>query len=1249
MSLHPFSPLNVGTDPRTVHLPGHMSTTTTIIDGKNGSVPSSSMKVGKKSVTEDLVTTFSSPAAWLLVVALIVTWSAVAIVMFDLVDYKDLAGIATYAQHCDDPCFPPGRSVHKLSTEPLRIIHETLEESSDWIYGFFSLLSDIVWSDDDDSDEGEVEPSLKKEIQKQKTERPEKRTPAKAHRDKPEKQDKIERKEPPKVTSKDKLERQEKPEKKERHAAVHKEKPEKPEKQEKKVLPKVTQKDAPERHEKAEKKPPPKEEKKVKSTKVEAKVKKEVKDGKGEAKMTTEKVKQAETKTTETGLIKAKTKVKEEKALQTVTKSDKKDQYAFCRYVIDMFAQGDFYPGAGHKEFAPPRLLLEHSPRKKPAAIEEEKSVVVPREVKKRKEEKKKSDEKKSMTETKVKEKTGTREKAHEKTTVPEIKKADISVLAAKCSSYFEFKTDHFSCRDKKEAAVSKELKKPAKAPAANPAIKKAAAPGKTTKKEAKVHAVETPKLKAGLEKKEAKATKAAVQDKPKMKQGNPGKDKELKSPAATKVKDHAKEKKGKNPTSLKEKVITGPSNVTKEARLSPPSLQKRADSLKGKNPKNLESLREKETGKRKDVKPPTALKEKDSSKQKEIKASTNPKEKAAVKKEEKKATSENPHEHKHERVKHEKAVSQTKPEEKMKQQKTTPTEKSAQAKPTKHETVKHEKDIPLTKPVKPKNTAKPTAEIPTSATKKPKTIKEKEEKTTVKKQLKDEKTKVKEDPRHQNLTSGKIRVQNRLRKLKVHKSMGRDKIQPWVLKELAEEVAMPLPNIFEKSWQSGGVPTDWKRGNIIPIFKKGDKEEAGYDRSVSLTPGSGKIMEQLILETLLRHKLNNEMIGNSQHGITKVKSCLTNFLSFYHRVTAVVDEGRATGIISLDLNQGTVPRDIYVSKMERRGSDEWATGWIKNWLDDHAQSVEVSGAMSKWKAVPSGVPQGSVFGLVLFNIFIGDMDSGFQCTLSEFTDDTQMCDAVNTLEGRNNTQRDLVRLERWAQVILMKLNNAKCEVLHLVWGSPKNNFRLGREWKEASAGEKDLGLLVNERLDMTQQCVLEVKKAVCILGCIKSSVASTSKEVILSLYSALVRPQLEYCVQDWEPEHKKDVDMLEQVQKGVIKLSTGLEHISYEDRLREMGHFSLEKRRLRGYLITIFQYLQGACKRAKEGHFTTACSDRENGFKLKEVGFSLDIREKVFTMRVVRLWNRLPREVVASPSLEVFKARLGGTLRYLV
>ncbi|KAJ7418452.1 hypothetical protein BTVI_29147 [Pitangus sulphuratus] len=478
---------------------------------------------------------------------------------------------------------------------------------------------------------------------------------------------------------------------------------------------------------------------------------------------------------------------------------------------------------------------------------------------------------------------------------------------------------------------------------------------------------------------------------------------------------------------------------------------------------------------------------------------------------------------------------------------------------------------------------------------------------------------------------------------------MGPDEIHPWVLKELAKEVAKPLSIIFEKSWQSGGVPTDWKRGNI-PIFKKGNKEEQGNYRSVSLTSLSGKIMEQLPLETMLRHMENNEVIVNSQHGITKVKSSLTNSLAIYNRVTAVVNEGRARGLTYLDLCKVTVPHDILVSKLERHVFDMWATGWIRNWLEGHTQRVAVSSSVSEWKAVTSGVPQELVMELALFTIFVGHMDSGLECTLSKFTDDTKVCGMVNMLEGRGDTQRDLGRLEGWAQVILVKFDEAKCYVLHLGWGNPKNKYRLGREWTGTSSGEKDL-VLVDRKPSMTWQCVLAAQEDNCILGCIKSSTTSRLREVILSLYSALVRPQLEYRIHLLGPQHKKDVGMLEQVQRGTSKLTTGLEHISYEDRIRNMGLFSLEKRRLRGYLIRVFQYLKGACTRAKEGVFTTVCSDRTrgNGFKLKEVRFSLDIREKFFTVRVVRLWNRLPREVVDSPSLEVFKARLDGALSNLV
>jgi len=201
--------------------------------------------------------------------------------------------------------------------------------------------------------------------------------------------------------------------------------------------------------------------------------------------------------------------------------------------------------------------------------------------------------------------------------------------------------------------------------------------------------------------------------------------------------------------------------------------------------------------------------------------------------------------------------------------------------------------------------------------------------------------------------------VRDHLSNLDTNKSMGPDGMHPQVMRELADVIAEPLSIIFDRSWRTGEVLEDWRKANVTPIFNKG-KEDPGKYKPVSLTSIAGNMMEQLILEVIIKQVKEKKVI-RSRHGFTKGKSCLTKMIAFYNGMTGWVGEGRAVDVVCLDFSKAfdTVSHNILLGKLRKCGLDEWSVRWIENWLNGRIQRVVISNTESNRRPVKVVSPRG--------------------------------------------------------------------------------------------------------------------------------------------------------------------------------------------------------------------------------------------------------------------------------------------------
>ena len=385
--------------------------------------------------------------------------------------------------------------------------------------------------------------------------------------------------------------------------------------------------------------------------------------------------------------------------------------------------------------------------------------------------------------------------------------------------------------------------------------------------------------------------------------------------------------------------------------------------------------------------------------------------------------------------------------------------------------------------------------------------------------------------------------VQKKLAKLRSDKSPGPDNVHPLLLKNLSDILADPLCRIFNTSLQSGKVPDVWKQGVVTAIFKKGKKSLASNYRAITLTSVICKLLEEFITEGLKEHLTLNNKEDRCQHGFTRKKSTVTNLVEALNIWSEAISHGLPLDIIYLDLEKAfdKVPHERLLNQLYRYGIRGSMLAWIRNYLHERTQQVRVNGEYSSTVPVLSGVPQGSVLGPALFLIFVADASDMVKNFISLYADDTKLhsyiLDAHSPDDAHTSLslQEDLNILAGWCESMQMSYNLDKCHIIHMGKHNSEYQYTLPKvvNYKKTAnyisydlkfhnlakvLEEKDLGVIVDSKLNFRKHISEKISKANTMLFLIKTTFKYLDAEMFQLLYKTLVRPHLEYASPVWSP-----------------------------------------------------------------------------------------------------------------------------------
>ena len=476
------------------------------------------------------------------------------------------------------------------------------------------------------------------------------------------------------------------------------------------------------------------------------------------------------------------------------------------------------------------------------------------------------------------------------------------------------------------------------------------------------------------------------------------------------------------------------------------------------------------------------------------------------------------------------------------------------------------------------------------------------------------------------------------------NKATGIDKISPKVLKNCAFSLTRPLCHLFNLSLSTGSIPEEWKIHLIVLVYKSEDRSSVKNYRPISLLSNTSKVLETLVYNNIINHTLSH--ITNCQFGFLPGRSTTQQLLLYLNSIHQVTTQGHQIDSIYLDFRKAfdSVPHMKLLNKLKSCGISGNLHKWFSSYLHNRLQCVRICNSISNLLPVLSGVPQGSTLGPLLFLLYINDLPSVIKfSSIFQFADDTKLSKSIAVSSDQLCLQEDLNHLFTWSVNNDFRFSVPKC--IHLRFNSKfTTTYSIDGCPLPQLLSHRDLGLQLSSDMSWFKHYQIITAKAYKYLGLLRRVFHSChSIRARKLLYLTLVRSQLTYCSQLWNPYMIKDTTILEKVQRQATKFILADYVSDYKTRLLRLGILPLM------YMLDLYDimFLVKALQQPSSQFnlynyisFSSSNTRSSSTNKLNHVRTNSNYARNFYFNRIPRIWNQLPC-IDINQSLPVIKATI--------